>query len=769
MLFPASRLPRFLTAFLSSLGLWLILSGSPLPASTQSPEVQSASFDNRQRFAVEATIPAGSGHAVLEMLSPAQSGQWKPLIAGTLDGRAAVATFRLPKPPQAPTVLVRVRTGVSAELPAVELTDPALFSVIYPGSGGTVSTQEKLDFLDAAGRKMQEWENLPRVERHTNLTSWAKQNHLVAHAGAEPDANNIFVEYLDGDIAVLLDPRRTGTAAPSRAAAFPRPMTKWPDPNLSSAVHGAPDAPSWNAAAGSLPASVPGSTSAVAAFSLEPTFPNSSPTVANWLRRSGYTAREFPATTVGQIAGWSAAEPLGVLFWHAHGVTFKKKDGSTTAGLVTGEQVTDALDNGAYKAMRDAGEVFMAKDGKLPPVYFITGRFVKKHLQFSPHSLVVVDACYGANSDLAANFIEAGAGGYVSWDWESGPASGTPCLQLFDRLLGTNDEPPLSTPKERSFSLPIVKLWMEMRGFDVDPSVKAPGQVRSNARLVWKAHPATPAHILKPSLMRILHQFSGHEGNFTAFLLEGDFGRDPGPANRKVFWAGQPVSVLSWDQQDGILIRPPVPAPAGNFEVVIRNRFYSNAVPFTRWSVPFVFEYEGPGSLTYKVEMNARIFGDVHGSRGFPEQEVEYLDLPFVSLDGAIGQVSASGSYQPEPDEVVTWSGGTALTSVDAVTVTGPTENKFHFQGTLSPTREQIAQFNLVSTGHFTETTKRGSGQVGAPVLGLTWPPPSLELIFQTSALTGDELSFDFPDGSSAGLSWPTVIPQAAPHDLTVR
>jgi hypothetical protein len=167
--------------------------------------------------------------------------------------------------------------------------------------------------------------------------------------------------------------------------------------------------------------------------------------------------------------------------------------------------------------------------------------------------------------------------------------------------------------------------------------------------------------------------------------------------------------------------------------------------------------------------MNVRIFGDVHGSRGFPEQEVQYLGLPFCSLDGNIGQVSASGSYQPEPDEVITWSGGTALTSVDAITVTGATEDKFHFRGTLNPKEERIDQFSLVSTGHFTETTKKGSLPVGAPVLGLTWPPPSLELIFQTSALVGDELSFDGPDGSSAELSWPTVIPQAAPHDLTVR
>lgn len=746
--------------------LLLILTAPLVQASPGTPVIRSAAFDPQQRFVVEASLPAGSGNAVLEMLAPATAEHWRPVIAGLIDGRAAVVTFRLPTPSQSPAVLVRVRAGPTATLPVVELTDPALFSVVYPASGGTVGTLAKLDFLEAAGLKMKEWESLPRLERHSNLTTWAKQSSLVANAGAEPDANNIYVEYTDGDIAVLLDPRRTGETALPAAVPPPLPQANWGEPDKTA---GAPQVPAWNAGGNPLPSSIPGTASAITAFSLESSFPNSAPTIAGWLRQSGYTPREFQTTTVAQIAGWSAGEPIGVLFWHAHGVTFKKMDGSTTAGLVTGEQVSQTLEDGAYKAMRDAGEVFMAKDVNQPPVYFITGRFVKNKLQFAPHSLVVVDACYGGNSDLAAKFIEAGAGGYVSWDWESGPSSGTSCLQLFDRLLGTNEEPPLSTPKERSFSLPIVKLWMEMRGFDLDPSARYPGQVRNNSRLVWKAHPATPAHILKPSLMRILHQFSGHEGNFTAFLLEGDFGKDPGPENRKVLWAGQPVTVLSWDQQDGILIRPPVPAPAGNFEVVIRNRFHSNAVPCTRWSVPFVFEYQGPGSLTYKVEMNAGIFGDVHGSRGFPEQEVQYLGLPFCSLDGATGQVSASGSYQPEPDEVITWSGGTSLTSVDATTVTGAKDDTFHFRGTLNPLEEQIEQFSLVSTGHFTETTKKGSTLLGAPVLGLTWPPPSLQLIFRTSALIGDELSFEGPDGSHGALSWPTVIPQAAPHDLTVR
>ncbi len=734
------------------------------PAGAQQATVVSTRLDTGNRFVVECDVPAGAGYAALETLAPAKSGVWKTTISGAIDGRAARVSFSLPRPDGAPTVLARVRTAATgAAVPVAELTDPALLTISYSGGGGTtVSEATKIAVLKAAAAKMREWSALPRTERQASLIAWAKSQAGVEDAYVNPVADNVCLQFQDGDTSVLLNRQRTdGSTPPNLIPQGQRIVEK----NL--AANGV-------AVRDDATTGLPDTDNAVAAYSLEAaTFPNSAPTIAGWLTAANYNTRTFSSTTVDDIKTWAPeGNPLGVLFWQAHGCSYGKPGDFTGIAIVTRQTATLELSAGAYKEMRANGELMLAKDEReTEPLYTVTSKFVKKYMHFAPHSLVILDTCYAAHLEIAGAFITAGAGAYTSWDGESGVESTTPILKVFDRLTGSNQEPPLSTPPERPFSLPVIRQWMRTNEYDIDPSPKYPNQDYSNPRLIWQTHPTAPAHILRPSVMRVLHEFSGQDEPFTKFLLEGDFGSDPGASKRKVTWGDREMEVLRWDKDNGIVIKPPAPPPAGDFKVIIRNNHASNANPYSEWTVPFTYEFSGKGSLNYKVEMNVKLRGDIHGSRYMPEMDVQYTPIPFGNLNDCTGQITAGGLYKPDPDTTITWSGGTALRSVDASQGGNtPAVNLLFNGGVLVPSFGAIINFSLQNTGTFTEKTNNSTSTVGAPLAGFDWPPPTIQLNLGNNAITGNTLYYVDPEGNgSAKLSWPTVIPVSSPTIQTPR
>jgi|GEM_PF-1328867 len=744
-----------------TVALGILLTQSVHPAQAQQAVITAVRLAEPNRFVVEADIPAGAGHATLEVQPPAGSSAWKTMIAGGIDGRAARVMFSLPRPANAPRLMARVRTGVSPTVPVAELTDPSLMTVTYSSDG--VSSEIRIALLNAAGAKMRDWATLPRTERQANLIAWAKASPHVADAYVSPLADNVCIEFKGGVTGILLNRQRTDGSTPPNLI----PQGQFAVPGQDHQVRSPRDV-----GASATVKGLPGNNTAVVAYSLEAaTFPNSSPTIGNWLTAANYNTQTFGSTTVDQIKTWSSeGNPLGVLFWQAHGCSYGKVAPFIGISIVTRQGATKDLDDGAYKTMIDDGELNYAKDdSETQPLYCITSKFVKKYMHFAPHSLVILDTCYAAHLEIAGAFMTAGAGAFTSWDGESGIRSTTPILKIFDRLTGSNQEPPISIPPERPFSLPVIRMWMDMFGYDIDPSPKYANQTERNPKLIWQTHPTTPAHILKPSVMRVLHEYASQNEQFTKFLIEGDFGADPGPSKRKVFWGDREINVLRWDQENGIVIKPPPSPPAGDFKVVIRGLHHSNASPFTEWTVPFTYELNGPGSLQFTVKMDVKIRADIHGSRGMPEMPVQYLVHPFSNLDDCTGQVSASGSYSPDPHTTITWSGGTALHSSDPEQSGGGVlANQIQNSGIFNLLTGNIDNFSLHDTGTFTETVNNSSGPVGAAIVGFDWPRPVLKLNFGNNTITGDTLTFSAP-GGSAKLSWPTTTPVAGPTLQTPR
>ncbi len=722
-----------------------------------------ATVDAAGGLILDAKIPAGSRSVSLEISPDLSAPSWRPMIAGTLDGRVARVTFRLP-PQGGARVFARVRASTATSPPPVELTDPDLLHVAY---GEPVPMPVKVSLLNAAGAKMREWQGLPRAQYLANLVAWAEADPDVEDAYVSEEGQNVCIRFRDGNLCVLLNKPRTSADAGNE-------MPRNPPPPAAAAL--APAMAPRSVAIGGIP----GANRAVTAFSLENGYPNSAPTIGNWLSRRGYQTTVRNGATLDDVMSWSGKDnPLGVLFWHAHGCTFDLPDGTKSVGLVT-RQITDHRASfPIYTQMFDNGELMMAKDiTENLPVWGITSKFVRNRMRFAPHSLVVMDACDGANADMADAFLDAGAGSYVSWDWLSGDHSGTPCLKIFDRLLGMNQEPPVSSPPERSFSMAAVQQWMTDRGYDYDPSPKYKDQPRPNARLVWYHNPSAPANILMPSIMRVLAEAAYPNENYSKYLIEGDFGPDPGIPNRTVLWGGREMQVVRWDALNGIVIRIPRNPPQGEIQVVLKKDFYSlsNKRPITQWTVPFNYQILGEGSLAAVMDLSVKFRGDILGSRYFPEMPVQYLGVTFNNMADCSGTVAASGMHQPSEGVTVTWYGGSSISSRDPneggpLPVTHVVNNS----GVLTPASSRPQMFALNAHGTFTGKTRiTGSdGSVHEEVGDLDMVLDAFHLFYadpprfnpSTGAMSGGTRQFS----PEAKLSWPVVFPAFPPADTTPR
>ena len=733
-----------------------------LGANAADPVTTGTCIDSLGRFEVDATVPAGTRHAVLEITTDLSSpAPWRKMLGCATDGREARLIFRLPPQPGG-KCFARVRTGTETTVPVVELSDPDLITLAY---GPAVEHSVKFNLLTAAGAKMIEWDALPAATFRANLIAWAKSQPNVVDAWAESVVGNICIQFADGDVCVLMQKPRTsadgGTPMPLAAA------TGLPDEQPTFGPTSAP--------IGDLP----GKNTAVTAFSLESHFPNSAPTIAGWLDSKGYVTTNYLATTVPQVVSWApASSPLGVLFWHAHGVPYEDEKGvKQGVMIVTGEHAMAYYSRPIYSEMIKSGELNLGiARGETVPQYGITAKFIRQRMHFAPHSIVVLDACFGADPDLGNAFIAANAGTFVSWDWLSGDQSGTPCLKIFDRLLGTNQELPISVPKERSFSLDAIRWWMAQNGYDYDPSPQYANQGRPNAKLVWYHHATTPGHILLPSVMRVLAEAHDETEPFSKYLIEGDFGPDPGESDRSVLWGGQPMKVEKWHHYNGIVIRTPKNPPRGEIQVVKSKDYYtySNKVPMTEWTVPFKYEAAGEGALSATMDLNVKFRGDIHGSRGMPEMEPQYLGVVFSNMADCTGTITATGVHYPDVATTITWSGGSSLKSIDPADANGVITDLIWNNGILQIPSGNALNFSLIANGSFTSTERvvLSDGGVRTTVsqeaMGLDAFAFLLKTPLSFNPATG-VLAAGSPSYPGVKLSWPAVTPQFAPNAETPR
>jgi hypothetical protein len=720
----------------------------------QAPRITEARLGDDRSFLVRAQIPAGYGHVVLEFTADGGRTPWRPMIGGPVDGRAATVSFHLPAQAGVRSAMVRVKSGAGPTPSAVELDDPALLEVIYPDDGDTRAETAKVALLDDLGAYADSLADQPTPVRRSAILARALSSPAIRRAGVSTRAGNLWIEYQDGDIALLVDNRPP--PQPGAAPALPPPPPPSPRPRLPVPI---------NAACG---------------FTLEQfTFENSAATVHGWLNARGYSSSLSTNVTVDQLLSW---QNLAVFFWQAHAGGAPVDPGNpqnTTErmAILTGQQAGDATFV-RFRQLRTSRQLLLAKPiisspvpgwATLPSFYAVTGDFVRNNMRFSTRSVVAIDACTAADPDLASGFLAAGAGVYVSWNALSCQESGTPFRQFFDRLLGQNAEEPKSTPKERPFPVPLVREWMQEKGYDLDP-----GQCHQ-ARLVWYfasgpvgAGERKQASILRPSINRVLHEAGAANG--THFLLEGFFAKDADPASRRVAWGDRILHVDEWEENFIRVSPPPPPYPSGDIEVIVGAR-KSNPVPMTEWVIPFSYKLTGKGSLECRINMTIKLRSDARTVRSKPEESPQgEPSMAIWTLHDSTGIVEASGSYKPNPDTTVTWSGGSTLGSA-------PLSPHFlHAAATLSPTTSRLERMVLIASGEYTVQNNASSTTRPASLDGFLFlGPDELNLRFDPNShvLQAGSVRNIFPVGTehgvSAELKWPAVTPTSAPTDDTPR
>ncbi|MCC7434554.1 MAG: hypothetical protein IT363_07700 [Methanoregulaceae archaeon] len=616
------------------------------------------------------------------------------------------------------------------------------------GTGRTANEGAKLTFVRSMGTQMNTWRALPRAQRHANLVAWAKASPLVQDAGVEPSTDNVWILYKDGDGTMYIDNR---TPSPAPIASQAQSQIRKND--------------------------VPGAVKATVIWSLEDgLFEDSTEGIRLDLNNYGYTATRLVKPTIEQLL--SAINGSGVLFWQAHSGICRDKFGDqirTRYAINIGMDATVALGQGAYKPYREAGELLLvAREIILPngekeaiPVYAISDLFITRHLSMAPNAFVAMDSCTSNAAPLRTAFQTANAGTYVGWNALAGFSSGQRHQLMFDRLLGVNLEPPMSNPPERPFDIDAVQFWMQDKGYDMDPS---PGSI---AQLQWSYKAGFKSLILRPTIARAIFEARDNQSNFTKYLIEGTFGPDPRTSGKvgRVMWGNTECQIVSWDEVEGIKIRPPKPYPTGDLQV-IKGSLFSNRVPITFWTLPVTYTLYGRGTLRYTVTMNLRFRVDARGARWSPEGNIVRHPVMIFQLDDTTGQVSATGQYKPSQDTTITWSGGTPLTSKDIELIA----NGIIFSGDMNITSGRIENMIIQTSGTYTRTySTTGS----APIV--TQVPASLDGYFTfnvpfntttyviPSGSVAPTLPIQNSEGVSATLTWGDATPLNPPTEVTQR
>lgn len=390
-------------------------------------------------------------------------------------------------------------------------------------------------------------------------------------------------------------------------------------------------------------------------------------TIEPALANKGY-ATSRPAGTVEDFLN---LKNVSVLMISSHGGTGTYRDGTSTYAVVTNQFVVSPASlppaqSANLSALYRAEELTMANfrvrntngpASLLGKFWVITEKFVKNNMSFTSNSLVVFDTCElfldqsqklasapapdrAAYENFRAALRSRGAGAILGWDGQVSPSFAANVMQLFfDRVLGANAYQP-ETPPQRPFPLKDVIDWLASSG---------QSREGSGAKLLLSYPAAIPVQLV-PTIARsaVFYPAPGAEFAGKAVLeISGDFGNDPGPANRSVTLSGRALTVLKW-QND--LIQAELPdGTASSGGVVVEARGHrSNVAPLTGWTGT-VAQNQTLTSLDPAAKLvitcNVRGATDVHAFRNQPAGPLARFNALAIALAPARCAYEFSGSW----------------------------------------------------------------------------------------------------------------------------
>jgi hypothetical protein len=192
------------------------------------------------------------------------------------------------------------------------------------------------------------------------------------------------------------------------------------------------------------------------------------------LKEHGWKVAAGKALTVSALK--SAAE-LGFLFLTSHSGEFGPV-GSKEFAVMTDDQVSPSLETDLATDLSEGNVIYHRTRlfWKQEPRYAVTSKFVRKHMKFSPSSLVILLSCHSGSNDGADGFRKAlfdrGAGTVIGWDGNSNASAYGMVDRLVDRLAGMNVVDSVSPPN-RPHVLDDVWDYLDTRGLLVTPPAEA--------------------------------------------------------------------------------------------------------------------------------------------------------------------------------------------------------------------------------------------------------------------------------------------------------
>ncbi len=606
-----------------------------------------------------------------------------------------------------------------------------------PGGGSSPGDSARWAVIDGASSLYHSLRGDPTRDAATLAYLTAQPN--VEAAGVSDSLDNLWARFDDERLLLLID---------NRLPAVPVPPSPAREGQRRLAERLAMPPP--------LGSELPVSDKARLMNSLEPSWHSSVGPIGTMLGTSGY-AVSTPASGLAELA---AVQGDGVFYWASHAGEGNDRQGNGVFGIWTQSLCDSVRDRvSPVSGHWGAKEICYACTGVYQPDgsvrnechYAITPEFIRNKMSFSANSLVYIDACTSAKQEVRDAFFARGAGLYCGWDVLTSGSSWIVGETLFDLLCGADHVVP-QTPRQRPFLFDWVREWMVSQQKNRDPG--------GTARLYMNRNPTNPTFgLLRPTIFRLfVHNAPSDPQDYLE--IEGDFGLDPGAANRAVTIGGVALTGVVWGEH---LITVPLPLTGasshGDVTVSVRGHL-SNVAQLTRWVVPFVYRRYGPGSLQQEIHANYVVRGDASNYRNIPYAIPNGFPHAVVSSKASGGSFLMSGIYRPDPDHYIKWLGSGTLgapTTIPQATQPGHVLGA----GNLNPGARTIASFQPQAYATYTIETESSSSTATASISPFT----TVTLTFGTNyVIRADSTSVSLSDGS-ATLRWGPATPAAPFND----
>lgn len=526
---------------------------------------------------------------------------------------------------------------------------------------------------------------------------------------------------------------------------------------------------------------VPMSKKVVLVNALGNAYPDDRPTYRSWLNAAGYQV-VMSSGEVEELKG--LVRDAGMLYYSGHGcqlpsriitadnyygfstrtkvdaaniVTYRTELGNGTLGIAT-----VGMDRDPNPTDKDGnGQIDWYERTINQQVYVILPQFVKDNFRFSEGSVAILDCCDSLMANMISTFGSSGPGPscdtYVGWD-QPVADNGITILRAIDFLIGQNEITPNFDPDRRPFQVGVVFDYLK-------------GKVLNKSTGTHLGKPAYLEHrvlsgggdfgFYRPVIKKISVREASGPGVKDKIEIEGVFGRKSPNITVEVTVDGKPLTVAEDARPDRLVCEIPRRGvgSAGPCVVTINGR-KSLKVPITEWIIPMVYNFDGPGSCFYKIDLSLRLRADVHRVRELPGDTPEGWIVPATFSRGdTFATYTAGGTDGNE-----TWSGSGSLKSLQE----GTPPDIVAFQATLDTQVAKWLSVLMISGGGQVRVRYSNGAQTGFP--------PALAV--NQYDLLYDPDTFEIVNGAVPGpvtakgqgtLTWSNVVPNFPPTQFTTR